>query len=151
MSGRLSPGRWAFQGLGFPKKRHVPHIVNPPLARDGHRCRTPGSGSARFLEVHHAVARALGGPNRPDNLVTLCSACHRLTHSLAFHAAGLPGAVQTGFPRAAQADYPGAAQTGLPGAATQGAPRRAVSVSARALGPVFPGEGASGGNAKRCA
>jgi len=50
------------------------------LARDGHRCRAPGCGRTRFLEVHHLVPRAHGGSNQPENLVTLCGACHRLWH-----------------------------------------------------------------------
>ena len=62
-----------------------PGVRRDVLARDGYCCRTPGCGSARFLEVHHVLSRAAGGSNRPDNLVTLCSACHRLTHSLPLH------------------------------------------------------------------
>ena len=50
------------------------------LARDGHRCRAPGCGRRRFLEVHHVVARSRGGSNEPENLVTLCSGCHRVWH-----------------------------------------------------------------------
>jgi 5-methylcytosine-specific restriction endonuclease McrA len=50
------------------------------LARDRHRCATPGCGAARFLEVHHVVPRRQGGSNRAENLVTLCARCHRFTH-----------------------------------------------------------------------
>ncbi len=50
------------------------------LARDGHRCRAPGCGSARFLEVHHILPRELGGTNAAANLVTLCGRCHRFIH-----------------------------------------------------------------------
>ncbi|MEN8006716.1 MAG: HNH endonuclease [Candidatus Krumholzibacteriota bacterium] len=50
------------------------------LARDRHRCRTAGCGHTKFLEVHHVEPRACGGSNRPENLITLCSACHRLWH-----------------------------------------------------------------------
>ncbi len=39
------------------------------LARDRHRCATPGCGATRFLEVHHVTPRARGGTNQPDNLV----------------------------------------------------------------------------------
>ncbi|MBU2502866.1 HNH endonuclease, partial [bacterium] len=28
----------------------------------------------------HVLPRARGGTNRPDNLITLCSACHRHIH-----------------------------------------------------------------------
>jgi len=50
------------------------------LARDRHRCRTAGCDHTKFLEVHHIKPRGAGGSNSPDNLITLCSACHRLWH-----------------------------------------------------------------------
>ena len=50
------------------------------LARDGHRCRTKGCNAKHFLEVHHIVPRIRGGTNDEANLITLCSACHRLVH-----------------------------------------------------------------------
>jgi hypothetical protein len=50
------------------------------LVRDRHRCQMPGCGRTRFLEVHHKVARSVGGKNCPDNLITLCSACYQLQH-----------------------------------------------------------------------
>ena len=50
------------------------------LARDGHRCRTKGCKSKHFLEVHHIKPRSRGGTNAASNLITLCSACHRLIH-----------------------------------------------------------------------
>ncbi len=51
------------------------------LARDRHRCQTPGCPHTHYLEIHHKVPRAGGGTNDPDNLTTLCSACHALMHS----------------------------------------------------------------------
>ena len=57
-----------------------PSVRREVLARDGHRCRTAGCGSAHFLAVHHIVPRADGGTNDPDNLITLCAACHRMIH-----------------------------------------------------------------------
>ena len=57
-----------------------PRLRREVLARDRHRCRAPGCGRTRFLEVHHIVPRQRGGSNRPENLVTLCGACHRLWH-----------------------------------------------------------------------
>jgi hypothetical protein len=50
------------------------------LARDRHRCTTPGCGATVFLEVHHIVPRAAGGRNEVANLVTLCSRCHGFAH-----------------------------------------------------------------------
>jgi 5-methylcytosine-specific restriction endonuclease McrA len=50
------------------------------LTRDRHRCQTPGCPHTHFLEIHHIIPRARGGTNAPDNLTTLCSACHALAH-----------------------------------------------------------------------
>ena len=57
-----------------------PKIRRAVLARDRHRCQAPGCGRTRFLEVHHVTPRRKGGTNRPENLTTLCGACHRLHH-----------------------------------------------------------------------
>lgn len=66
---------------GQPNKATIPpsrrHEV---LRRDRLHCRAPGCGNTRFLEVHHLKPRVLGGNNELDNLVTLCSGCHRLFH-----------------------------------------------------------------------
>jgi hypothetical protein len=50
------------------------------LERDGHRCRAAGCRSSRFLSVHHVVPREAGGSNDVENLITLCSGCHRVAH-----------------------------------------------------------------------
>lgn len=50
------------------------------LKRDGHRCQTKGCDSTHFLEVHHIRPRSRGGDNRSENLITLCSSCHRHLH-----------------------------------------------------------------------
>jgi hypothetical protein len=57
-----------------------PALRQKVLARDGHRCRAPGCGSTRFLEIHHRRPHAQGGTNKIDNLITLCSRCHRFEH-----------------------------------------------------------------------
>ena len=54
-------------------RRHV-------LARDRHRCTRPGCNNTHYLEVHHLIPRAQGGGNEPENLITLCAACHQLLH-----------------------------------------------------------------------
>jgi 5-methylcytosine-specific restriction endonuclease McrA len=60
-----------------------PKVRATVLARDRHRCASPGCRSTRFLEVHHLTPRAQGGSNKPENLVTLCSRCHRHAHESA--------------------------------------------------------------------
>jgi hypothetical protein len=51
------------------------------LQRDGFRCRSAGCGGTSFLAVHHLVPREHGGGNALENLVTLCSGCHRALHA----------------------------------------------------------------------
>ncbi|MEZ4386867.1 MAG: HNH endonuclease [Candidatus Krumholzibacteriia bacterium] len=58
----------------------APRVRRAVLARDSHQCRAPGCHHRQFLEVHHVVPRARGGGNSADNLITLCSGCHRLWH-----------------------------------------------------------------------
>jgi hypothetical protein len=57
-----------------------PAVREKVLARDGHRCQSPGCTATRFLELHHKIPREQGGTNDPRNLITLCSRCHRHTH-----------------------------------------------------------------------
>jgi len=69
------------QREGAPNRASIPPALRRQvLARDGHRCQAPGCGATRFLEVHHREARRRGGRNSAANLITLCSACHRLLH-----------------------------------------------------------------------
>jgi 5-methylcytosine-specific restriction endonuclease McrA len=58
----------------------LPRLRAEVLARDRHRCTTPGCGATRYLEVHHLTPRSQGGSNRPENLVTLCGRCHAFAH-----------------------------------------------------------------------
>lgn len=58
------------------------------LRRDDFRCRRCGWSQAeysralpRHLELHHIRKHALRGENTPDNLITLCTACHDIWHS----------------------------------------------------------------------
>ncbi len=48
------------------------------LERDGWRCQLCGSLSG--LEVHHIQRRSQSGEDSEDNLITLCSDCHRAIH-----------------------------------------------------------------------
>ena len=57
-----------------------PAVRRMVMARDRHRCSSPGCGHTQSLEVHHIVPRARGGGNDPGNLTILCSACHQLIH-----------------------------------------------------------------------
>jgi len=57
-----------------------PRVRREVLARDRHQCRRKGCNHSRFLEIHHLTPRTEGGTNDPENLVTLCTACHKLLH-----------------------------------------------------------------------
>lgn len=48
------------------------------LRRDDWRCQSCGAMSN--LEVHHQEFRSHLGADSEDNLITLCSACHRRVH-----------------------------------------------------------------------
>lgn len=45
------------------------------IKQNGSRC-----NQARWIEIHHKVPVSHGGPNTPDNLVTLCSIHHKFAH-----------------------------------------------------------------------
>jgi 5-methylcytosine-specific restriction endonuclease McrA len=55
----------------------VKHQVN---LRDRGKCQAPGCENERYVEIHHIVPRAQGGPHTLENLTTLCSAHHQITH-----------------------------------------------------------------------
>ena len=50
------------------------------IHRDNHTCQhCKGKSKDPILEVHHIMSRQIGG-NRPDNLITMCRACHKKYH-----------------------------------------------------------------------
>ena len=52
--------------------------VTALMAQWHFQCAAPGCNHARFIEFHHIVAHAGGGPTALWNLVPLCSSCHSL-------------------------------------------------------------------------
>ncbi|HTE05967.1 MAG TPA: HNH endonuclease signature motif containing protein, partial [Planctomycetota bacterium] len=65
-----------------------PRIRREVWRRDHGRCQVPGCRAARFLEVHHILPRALGGPHEPGNLLVMCSAHHARVHGGALRLSG---------------------------------------------------------------
>ena len=49
------------------------------LERDGWRCQ--GCGRRDQLQVHHLVRRSQSGADCDENLIVVCSDCHRSLHS----------------------------------------------------------------------
>lgn len=50
--------------------------------RDGYRCVDCGEFETRTqrLQAHHVLPLSEGGSNTLDNMVTLCTACHKARH-----------------------------------------------------------------------
>ena len=52
------------------------------LVRDKHTCQCcRGKSKDKKLETHHITFKSKGGPDTPDNLVTLCHTCHDGFHN----------------------------------------------------------------------
>lgn len=55
------------------------------LARDNHTCQWCKKNSFKhgvILQTHHIHFRSRGGSDRPDNLITLCTECHKKLHEI---------------------------------------------------------------------
>lgn len=44
--------------------------------RDNYTCQVCGKSKDKILHTHHIVYRSLGGTDRADNLITVCTECH---------------------------------------------------------------------------
>ena len=63
------------------RTRTIPPALSRALdVRDAGRCRFPGCNHRRFLDRHHIEHWSQNGETKLDNLITLCSAHHRLVH-----------------------------------------------------------------------
>lgn len=49
------------------------------LRRDDYACQRCGGGD-QVLQAHHVIPRSSGGPDRLENLLTLCRPCHGVMH-----------------------------------------------------------------------
>lgn len=63
-------------------------VVKAVNARDGYKCRVCGKRcdphATDMLSKghhHHIVYRSAGGPDTPENIVTLCAVCHDAEHA----------------------------------------------------------------------
>jgi hypothetical protein len=88
---------WVFEdgvvavGIGRRGRQVPPWLERVLRHRDSGRCRFPGCERRVFLRSHHIRHWADGGPTDLDNLVTLCSAHHRLIHEGGWRISGHPG------------------------------------------------------------
>jgi 5-methylcytosine-specific restriction endonuclease McrA len=73
---------WQNPRLGFNEEaRHTtPAQRQELLRRDGYRCSTPGCTHTIWLQVHHIAFYCEHGKTVPENLLVVCSGCHRHIH-----------------------------------------------------------------------
>lgn len=69
-------------------QRTVPARTHRLVLHRDRSCRVPWCGARRHLDVHHVVHWLAGGRTDIDNLVTLCSSCHRAVHHGAMSISG---------------------------------------------------------------
>ncbi len=63
------------------RRRTIPtRLRRKVLQRARFSCESAGCSHTQFLEVHHSLPTAAGGGDSMDNLVVLCSRCHRRLH-----------------------------------------------------------------------
>jgi N6-L-threonylcarbamoyladenine synthase len=79
----LSSGKDAPQGKDYQQGEQLGfwNVREYVLFRDGHLCQCcKGKSKDPILNVHHIESRKTGG-NAPNNLITLCSTCHKGYHA----------------------------------------------------------------------
>jgi hypothetical protein len=63
------------------EQRHLtPAQRKALLRRDRYCCQTPGCPHRLWLHIHHVKWYCLDGKTLPENLITLCTRCHRNVH-----------------------------------------------------------------------
>jgi hypothetical protein len=87
---RQTPAHWANPSLRFSgtARAVTPKQREEIVRRDAYRCSNPCCHYQLWLEVHHIVFFCNGGATVPDNLLTLCSRCHRNLHEGKLHVTG---------------------------------------------------------------
>ncbi len=66
------------------RTRTVPPAIRRALRHRDGGCRFPGCTATRWVDAHHVIHWADGGPTDLDNLVLLCARHHRAVHELGF-------------------------------------------------------------------
>lgn len=77
-------------GIGRRSRRVPGWLRRLVYERDGNQCRRPGCSNTRWLQVHHIVPWAQGGPTDLDNLILLSGHHHRFVHERRWHITGPP-------------------------------------------------------------
>ncbi len=70
------------EGADAQRRRTIPpRLRRLALQRARYCCEAEGCSHTQFLEIHHRRPAAAGGGDTLDNLVVLCSGCHRRLHA----------------------------------------------------------------------
>ena len=77
-------------GVGRARRTVPPWLTRMLEERDRGCCRWPGCPHRRWLEAHHLVPWADGGPTDLSNLALICTFHHRLLHELGWKVTGNP-------------------------------------------------------------
>jgi hypothetical protein len=77
-------------GVGTTQRTVAPWLVRQLRHRD-QGCVFPGCGRTRWVQAHHRVHHADGGPTTLDNLELLCLAHHHLVHEGGWRITRPPG------------------------------------------------------------
>ena len=77
-----TPAPWTNKKLKFAREARLVTSAQRReiIRRDGYRCSVPDCPHTLFLECHHIVYYCHGGITAPENLVAVCSRCHRHIH-----------------------------------------------------------------------
>jgi hypothetical protein len=72
--------------MAYRNRRSIPDALRKQiLQRDSNKCQKCGRISESGQDVHHIIFVVDGGTDDPNNLITLCHACHEEWHFLARH------------------------------------------------------------------
>jgi hypothetical protein len=77
-------------GIGRRSRKIPAWLRRLVIERDGGCCRFPGCGNRRWLQVHHIISWADGGPTDLDNLILVCGFHHRFVHEHGWKVTGPP-------------------------------------------------------------
>lgn len=87
----VSLPEWAKRVAFNAQARHVTEAQKTLLLRrDRYRCSTPGCPNNLWLQMHHIVFYCDGGATVPENLTTVCAACHANIHQGHLAVTGMP-------------------------------------------------------------
>jgi len=78
-------------GVGRRTRKISGWLRRQVVHRDGGRCQWSGCGNTGWLQIHHIIPWAQGGPTDLDNLILLCGFHHRFLHEHEWHITGPPG------------------------------------------------------------